>query len=168
VTRIGPNTKVIGIGLPRCGGQTLQEVLRTLLGEPCMHSPGNKWWAIDKYRAIVEVYVHPDTLDERYEGDVLYIMNHRREPDWLRSCSERHQLAQSDAWNHPIWRHPIEDFPRYRAEYLQSRCILPPERLLVWDLVSVPVWQIPCEFLGADIPDEPFPKVDRFAMEVTR
>jgi hypothetical protein len=146
--------KVFGIGLPRCGGQTLQRALAILYGS-CLHSPGNRLDLIDDYPASVEVFIHPETLYDRY-GDCKLILNTRDIDLWLESC--RRVYAKSETWNHPIWKHPREDFWRYYLEYHQAR---EPFDTLDIDLTLYPSWQPLCDFLGKPIPDEPFPNIDR-------
>ena len=152
--------KTFGIGLPRCGGQTLQHALHILLGS-CVHSPGHHPGIMDEHPASVEVFLDPQTLVDRYGRDIALIMNTRDAASWLRSCQSVYHLGGN--WNHPIWRHPLDDFMAYRAQYIGRRESLREEgpRTLWIDLIADPGWSPLCDFLGVPIPNVPFPRVDR-------
>jgi len=147
--------KVFGIGLPRCGGQTLQAALSYLVG-CCAHSPGGNWDLFDNHQAFAEVYVHPITLMERYgKQTCVFVLNARDEESWLRSCESVYD--RSDGWNHPLWRHPLESFSLYGAHYLETRI----EHASTISIVESPRWDELCSILGVPVPDIPFPRIDR-------
>lgn len=160
------DVKVFGIGLPRCGGQTLQSALSQLLGQ-CTHSPGNSG---EEYYAqsasCVEVFRHPAVLDKLYP-DCKFIVNTRSRKPWLKSCAKVY--PQSASWNHPIWKYPLSDFESYADEYFNSRYQWFNEamasaqrklRVFFWDFTAHPMWQGLCSFLDIPVPDVEFPNVD--------
>lgn len=148
--------KVFAIGLPRCGGQTLQMALAYLFRR-CVHSPGCDWRILDGNIAFTEVYLHPDTLIERYGAEnCVFLLNVRPMDSWLESC--RAVYHKSTLWNHPIWRYPLEGFCRFRQRYLDARTGCGAS---VIHLVEHPEWDELCSALGVPVPDVGFPRVDR-------
>ena len=147
---------VYGIGLPRCGGQTLAECLR-ILGMDVVHSPGNQ---IGLYRgSCTEVFRSPDVLRQEQPG-CKFIMNVRDIDDWLASCSSVYHRSQN--WNHTLWRYPLTDFRQYAEDYMRERRGL--DNCLYIDITD-PVdatWTRLCRFLGLPEPNVAWPMVDRF------
>jgi hypothetical protein len=158
--------KIFGIGLPRCGGQTLQAALQILYpDERVWHSPGNNWAVMDDtgpWRAAVEVFAPPAWLSQNYR-DAIFIYNGRALDDWLHSCASVYN--QSARWNHPLWKYPLSQFESYRRAYERSRFDrYPRDRIYTLDLISTPThwnWYELCKILDRPIPDVPFPRVDR-------
>lgn len=143
---------VYGIGLPRCGGQSLCKALAILLGE-CVHSPGNQPFNAP---AAVEVFRHPRCIlsDDPF---AKFILNVRDPGTWLASCERVYHKSQH--WNHPIWKYPLRDFQQYRRDYLYERRDFN-QGGIYWQVEFG--WDPLCELLDLPIPDQPFPNVDRF------
>lgn len=154
--------KVIGIGLPRCAGQTLMAVLEQLLGEPCHHSP-HDLHEIDAYRACVEVFHDPQHIRHRFP-DSLLILNTRQLQPWLRSCKRVYGLSK--VWNNPLWSYPVSSFASYRNWYLNERWYL--SQCLAWDITLNPSWDFICDVLHVPPPNMAFPYIDLVASRPCR
>lgn len=154
--------KVMCLGLPRSGGQTLQAALQMLYpGEVIWHSPGNKWADMDSagpWRGAVEVFAPPRWIRQHY-SNVKFIVNYRQKESWLKSCQVVY--PKSPHWNHPIWKYPLSQFIDYYDAYYDAiHRQLEGENYLFTDFTVYPVWQILCTFLGKPVPKYEFPNVD--------
>lgn len=153
---------IIAIGLPRSGGQTLQQCLAHLLGGQVIHSPGNRLEEFiedGKTVAMVEVFAPLLYLQDTFD-DLTLIYNSRDHSDWLKSCEKVYERSQHLNWNHPIWRYPLSQFSDYRGDYeeaLDSYPVLPVSYI---NVVDNPSWDDLCDVLGVPIPDAPFPNID--------
>jgi hypothetical protein len=159
---------VLGIGLPRSAGQTLQKAIKILTGKEVVHAPGRALPQLlrdPNIGGMVEVFAPVEYLIHKCPSAKL-IYNDRKREDWWRSCSRVYH--QSAAWNHPIWKHPFEQFPEYYNEYRDVReryaCAMrvgKKKSQFMWhDFTAEPTWERLCAFLGVDEPDEPFPNID--------
>lgn len=154
--------KVFGVGLPRSGGQTLQNALARVLGGSVFHSPGADWEKMGTgFTAAVEVFAPIDWLLHRHP-DAKFIINVRDQESWYQSCERVYE--QSRDWNNPLWKYPIYQFRDYYEEYLDSRMSslssYPGPQCLVWDLTQDPHWNALCKFLDVPEPEYPFPNID--------
>lgn len=153
---------IFGIGLPRCGGQTLHHALATLTGKKIMHSPGRRWGLLTPdYGGAVECFAPIPWLLKMYPG-CKFVWNMRDFEPWLASCQRVYN--QSHKFNHPLWLHPLEQFEAYREDYyirtvnsIYGRA----DRFLRWDITANPSWEPLCEFLELPVPHTRFPNVDR-------
>jgi len=157
---------VFGIGLPRCGGQTLQAALAELTGKQIIHSPGKSLPQLigleDSIGGAVEVFAPVPYLLENFP-DCKLILNIRDKNAWLNSCVS--VFRASSGWNHPIWFYPLDHFRHYAGEYLDVReryitSLRPKKRTLVTDITRAAEWDRLAEFLEVPVPDKPFPRVD--------
>ena len=155
-------SKIFGIGLPRSGGQSLWRALSILTGS-CIHSPGNRLDSIEANPAAVEVFLPIGLLDAEWP-DSKYIFNVRDTMEWLRSCESVYPV--SAGWNHPLWKYPLSAFWWYHDNYVE--CVMDEanrwnvkDRFLTHDFTREPSWEPLCEFLEVDVPNIPFPRVDR-------
>ena len=157
---------VFGIGLPRCGGQTLQAALSILTKKTVVHSPGRSLPQVigrNDIAGAVEVFAPIPYLLREFP-DCKLILNGRPEDKWFASCVSVY--GQSKHWNHPIWYYPLTQFKDYRSEYLDCRAsyfnaLRPKSRTLVIDITKEPEWDRLAAFLDVPVPDQPFPLVDR-------
>lgn len=163
----GKKAKVFGVGLPRCGGQTLQAALSTLFKRNVWHSPGNNWHVIDESPCLgaVEVFASPFWLEENYPGSI-YIYNYRDIDSWVTSCARNYRRSQQRNWNHPLWRYPLSQFEAYYTEYYDrwlefTRSISEPIRCFELNIVEQPRWLELCKGLQVTEPDVAFPRVDQ-------
>ena len=164
-----PGQHVFGVGLPRCGGQTLQKALSILLPKPVVHSPGDKlpYLKPDSFSAAVEVFAPIPWLLNKFD-DPLFICNIREAESWLKSCTRMY--PKSAKWNHPIWKYPLPQFVDYRDEYMDTRkryaIALKYTRFLMVDLTGDNQWEPLCNFLKLPEPSVPFPNVDQVGRPV--
>ncbi|MGE0790477.1 MAG: sulfotransferase family protein [Sandaracinaceae bacterium] len=182
---------VFGLGLSRTGTRSLTAALH-VLGVDTVHYPIDA----DSFRAmatgkldfqlmesfdgitdIATVPYYPD-LAERYP-DAKFILTHRDEDAWLRSC-ELHwsgrdpfqETSSEGQTNHMLVRRLLraavygtyefepERFRRvYRKHLADVRRFFAdqPGRLLELDIVSGAGWEPLCRFLDRPTPDQPFP-----------
>ena len=155
--------KIIGIGLPRCGNQSLERALSILTGEPIRHSMGRVTTA-DTYLADVagagESYYPLKYLTDRWPT-ARFIWNVRPTDTWLESCKAVYH--KSGPWTHPIWRYPIDAFEDYRRDHEFERgswVAATSMKVLKYDIYNGDGWPELCKFLGLPIPDQPYPDVD--------
>jgi hypothetical protein len=159
--------KIFGIGLPRSGGQSLQHALVQLTGRAIIHSPGvqlYRYMQDDSIAGAVEVFAPLVWLEREYP-DSLYVYNERCTDDIVKSC--RRAYADSAQWNHPIWKYHIGQFRDYCQSYkldhqVETHVMMIGGRVLFHDFVKLPRWDELCAFLDVPVPDEPYPRVDRF------
>jgi len=94
--------------------------------------------------------------------DDLYIGNMARIIDILGSnvFGAKESRVRYAIFNNPAffdeWRGKAREV--YRAHYAHVEAVTPPERLLLFRLKEV--WEPLCEFLGKEVPDVPFPRVN--------
>lgn len=154
--------KVFGIGLPRCGGQSLQLALCQLGYKHVVHSPGNRVDVIKRCDAAVEVFLPLHWLEETYPGS-LYVVNRRPLGAWLESMRSVYML--SGEWNHPIWQYPPSAMRHYALDYYVSlhhtaRRLLIKDRVLWIDITAGDGWERLCTLLSKPVPDTAFPRRD--------
>jgi len=160
--------KIVALGLPRSGNQSLAAALGRLVGS-CVHGPGRDRAMFDRFPAAVEVYIPPAMIEQRYQrygSEVKYILNTRNVGPWLTSCKRVYEVATSNHWRHLLWRRPLESFGAYRnAHYARIRefaATIDASRFLEWDVTIRAEWAPLCEFLGLPEPTATFPRIDRF------
>lgn len=157
-------TKIFGIGLPRCGGQTLQMALGTVTGKRIWHSVGKHYNQIQPdHGGAVECFAPVSWLDDNYP-DCKFVWNLRDVDSWLASCERVYH--KSAGWNHPLWLYPLSQFRDYYEEYCDNlrrwcKSVYLEDRILQWNIMENPSWQPLCDFLGVPVPNERFPNVDR-------
>lgn len=150
---------VIAIGLPRCGGQSLQQALSVLTGRRIWHSVGRDLSVIQSGDGgMVECWYSPEFIQTRWP-DAKIIYNCRAFKPWVASCTRVY--GQSDRWNNPLWAYPLESFPYYYSDYFQTRAEYFAGEWLPHDFTEKPRWEPLCDFLGVPVPDMPYPNTDR-------
>jgi len=143
--------------MPRTGTQSLQKALKQL-GITCCHYP-HTLPQIKGYRAACEVK-HDIVQCEKVWPGSLYIMTVRNQDDWLRSC-QAHVNKRQKRWN-PFWFESPAMWPQlYRRRLYEVLDTIPASRLLVFNLCDFPEWEPLCNFLGVDVPDVPFPHLNK-------
>lgn len=152
-----------GVGLPRSGGQTLQEAITILTGRQCWHSiEAHRWDDTIKPEdaGAVEVYAPISWLRKYPGGPHLFIFNRRNLDNWLASCEKVYEQSQRENWNHPIWKYPLSQFPAYYFDWVQrmKKC---GEVIYNVDIVANPTWDRLCDILGVEPPGVPFPNKDK-------
>lgn len=146
--------KIFAVGLPRCGGQSLQQALHLLTGKNFHHSLGRNFNFLQHHDGgAVEVWQPISWLEEQFPGS-LYILNTRDVESWLKSCERVYPM--SEYWNNPIWSSPLSAFEHYRNDHEYSireafDCSLDFVRWIEHDFVNKPSWEPLCEFLEMDI-----------------
>lgn len=150
---------VFAIGLPRCGGQSLQLALASARpGVGCYHSLHRETWSdMKEGESAVEVFSPIECLEKEFDAP-LYIVNERDIDSWFESCKKVYHLARN--WSHPLWKYPLNHFKAYYHQYHLSILDVPSDRVLFWDITKKPVWDELCEFLEVPIPSVPFPNKD--------
>ena len=161
-------SKIFGVGLPRCAGQTLRSALSLLYPKNRVwHSPGNRWYKLEEkgnWCSAVEVFASPLWLETNFPGSI-YIYNNRELDSWLGSCTRSYQLSQDQNWNHPLWRYPLSQFEDYYHNHLdmwmEESQIVCPGRVFIIDMIKYPNWVQLCDALNLPIPHLlKFPNVD--------
>lgn len=178
--------KVVGIGLGRTGTQSLAKALENL-GYRAKHCPqfyldesGDLCISqedIEQFDAVTDepcILVYKD-IDQCYPGS-KFILTVREEQSWLRSVENNstalrkwraqfpavpllHQALYGTAVFDPVlfadaYRKHVESV---RA-YFQDR----PGDVLIMDICDGEGWERLCPFLGLQIPDLPFPRLNVF------
>jgi hypothetical protein len=173
--------KIIGIGLPRTATKSLTAALR-MLGYRTAHFLEVPAWlegdfcedALKDYEAIADTPapVFFPELDERYPGS-KFILTYRDTGSWLASI----KTHQSRPLEDPVYARTVREYrlltygmaafsdERYRyvketheqnvGWYFRDR----PGDLLRFNICGGDGWEPLCEFLGKQIPEDPFPKV---------
>lgn len=163
--------KIFALGLPRCGGQSLQQALADLLkiaglNDQVWHSLyGVHWQRLKEDLAFVEIFAPISWLEKTYPNS-LYILNDREYvEEWLRSCAKVYDRAVERDWKHPIWQYPLEAFEAYQedyhftiAQYLLTRPSMR-DRVLLFTVGDG--WSSLCRFLHVEEPTIPFPNIDK-------
>lgn len=158
--------KVIGCGLPRCGGQSLQQAISIVTKRRVWHSISTDVQAIQPGDAGAVEMFHPMPALDKAFPDSLFIMNVRyNEEAWLASCKKL--LHVSHQFTNPLWFHPPDMFMAYRRQYMANfgAWLYAPHsgngnRALFWDITQDPRWEPLCDFLEVAIPKCDFPRTD--------
>lgn len=153
--------KVFGIGLPRTAGQSLQQALAIILKREVWHSVDSLDVIKPEHGGAVECWFPISEIEKAFPGS-LYILNVRDRAEWLESCRSVYGRSQSESWNNPLWREPLEEFPAYADKYLVDRLGTKlADRMLIWDITQDPCWGPLCAFLHVNPPTASFPRLDR-------
>ncbi len=184
--------KVFGLGLSKTGTSSLAEALNLLgirtIHYPsdestfeCLRDGRYRLPILEEYQGAVDIPVAPfyAQLDAEYPGS-RFVLTIRDPEPWLRSV-ELHWRLMMDWWeNYPDFKrfqgfisarvYGSVGFSRERfldaydthgrnvAHYFKDR----PDDLLVLDICGGEGWEKLCSFLGADIPDIPFPHANEW------
>lgn len=172
VPRPGPgNPKIFGIGLSRTGTTSLTTALE-ILGFPAVHYP-TEYGQIDAKAGATDITVLMmlEALDRRYPGSRFILTTRALEP-WLQSC-QRHWEKNAAFFKRSQLVMDVErqiygeaGFDRQRYTEVRARHLLDidayfkdrRDTLLTLDIFLSPApWAALCNFLGAAVPDVPFP-----------
>jgi len=164
--------KTFGIGLSRTGTTSLTLALEAL-GLSAVHFP-TTMEQIEEHDAATDTSVAASFqfLDSRFPGS-KFIYTVRDLPEWLESCrrfwgKRQENLFAANPFIINLQRHLYGgmefDRERFRHAYARHDAQVRghfagrPGDLLVIDICGGDTrWQPLCEFLGADVPDIPFP-----------
>ena len=151
---------LVGIGLPRCAGFSLQQAIAIITGQECWHSvAGDKLHVVDGSAGMVECSFAIPFLRRRFPG-ARFILNVRDEESWKRSVLS--VWDQRESFNHPLWLQPADSILDYARDYLDTcRRHLEGTDYLLWDIERNPVWEPLAMWLDLPIPDAPFPNADK-------
>lgn len=148
--------KILNVGLPRTGTQSLTEALR-LLGFSVEHYP-TTWDVIEAHDACTEVRFPMAKLTRKFPGS-RYILTIRESRSWLASV-ERTWPKSTPDWN-PFWSaSPAEWLPLHLDRIAEVVKAVPPSDLLLMDICGGDGWDKLCSFLSLPVPDGPFPHLD--------
>lgn len=159
-------SKVFGIGLSKTATTSLARAMHMLGFSVCSYSEcfaniERKDFARDLL--VVTTY---KWLDRRFPGS-KFVYTVREKEKWLNSC-ERHfaNLRWGDNLRLGVYGAPVFDrglfwdaYCRHDAdvrEYFADR----PGDLLIIDITAGAGWKQICDFVGAEIPDTPFPRAN--------
>jgi hypothetical protein len=173
--------KVFCIGFHKTGTSSMTVALRKLgyrvTGPNGVHDPNiadNLWNVIDEALASFDAFqdnpwplVYKE-LDQRLPGS-KFILTERDPEAWLRSqvkhfgtrTTPMRQLIYGEHAGCPEGNESVY-IERYRAhgrevrDYFKDR----PQDLLIMDVTAGDGWEVLCQFLGHDAPDEPFPRAN--------
>ncbi|MEA2600151.1 MAG: hypothetical protein QOF89_1143 [Acidobacteriota bacterium] len=185
-------SKVFGLGLSKTGTSSLGEALNVLgirtVHYPsdestfeCLRNGHYRLPILEEYQGAVDIPVAPfyAQLDAEYPGS-RFVLTVRDPQAWLRSVELHWELMMD-------WWHRYPDFKRFQ-EFI-SACVygsigFSPDRflhvyeahrqnveryfrdrpgdLLVLDICGGEGWEKLCPFLGADVPDTPFPHANEW------
>lgn len=188
--RLGPETKVFGLGLNKTGTSSLKRAWESLGIAPiptqldvaraglvnAVLLEGDYEralaWAED-YRGmedrpwnIGDMYRR---LHERFD-DSLFILTVRDEASWWRSVHHWITVVKPDAQDRYMLHFEVDEisqeafidaYRRYNAEVTQYFEVNDPERFLVLDIGSGEEWEKLCQFFGKPTPAVPFPHRNR-------
>lgn len=151
---------IIAVGLPRCGGHSLQQAISILTRSTCWHSvEPDKLHVVDGSAGFVECWL-PITYLRRRFPDARFILNVRDEQDWSRSV--RSVWDSRHGFNNPLWRQHEDSILDYARDYLDTRRhYLDGSDYLLIDITRNPVWEPLAMWLDLPIPDVPFPRADK-------
>ncbi|NIR27882.1 MAG: sulfotransferase family protein [Gammaproteobacteria bacterium] len=186
--------KIFGIGLSRTGTCSLNDALE-LLGYASVHFPDiqenicNADYDLEVLRradAITDSPVAPifPQLDRAYPGS-KFVLTVREKEAWLAAC-ERWYKMKDELWAgteyedvpkfNRLFVYGCVRFSRERFSYVYDRHLREvrhhfagrPYDLLLIDICAGEGWEKLCPFLGAEIPDEPFPHSNTLECEAAR
>ncbi len=164
--------KTFGIGLSRTGTTSLTLALEAL-GLSAVHFP-TTMKQIEEHDAATDTPVAASfqALDSRFPGS-KFIYTVRDLPEWLESCrrfwgKRQESLFAANPFIVKLQRHLYGgidfDPERFRHAYARHDALVRghfaerPSDLLVIDVCGGDTrWEPLCKFLGADVPDIPFP-----------
>jgi len=174
--------KIIGVGFQKTGTSSLREALKILgsrVKDTCPRALipilkgdyGKILRIIRDYDAVEDTpwFMIYKELDQRLPGS-KFILTIRDEDSWYKSVS-RHIGRLRSAQHEWIYGRgkglPLDDrenavrvYKKHNeavAEYFKNR----PGDLLVMDFTKGDGWEKLCDFLGKDLPDQPFPHYNR-------
>ncbi len=150
-------SKILNIGMPRTGTQSLTKAL-VHLGLRTVHYPRGLR-SIVAYEAATEVRFSLKTLDCSFP-ESKYILTVRDPEVWLESCRRVRSQAKP-SWN-PFWfRDPSTWRHLYEERIREAEAVLGGTgRLLIYRLCEGAGWDPLCSFLGYNIPKTNYPRCD--------
>ncbi|MCH8902461.1 MAG: hypothetical protein IIA45_00880 [Bacteroidetes bacterium] len=174
--------KIFGVGFQKTGTSSLQRAFEILGYKSCGARPdllldilNGRYKKVTKIVNKYEVFLdHPwpqifDFLDEHYPGS-KFILTIREEEDWFKSVSNHvgdfrspiHEWIYGKGYGLPKYnkKHTIEVYKKHQQkviQYFSER----PNSLLIIDFQHDFNWKTLCEFLNVQIPDVPFPHLNK-------
>lgn len=148
--------KILNVGLPRTGTQTLTTALR-ILGIRAEHYATSLEF-IARHEACTEVPFPIATLVSRFPGS-RFVLTIRDSASWLASI-ERTLPKATPTWN-PFWSAPPSDWLALQLDrIIEAVRTVPPGDLLIMDICGGDGWDKLCPFLSLPVPGESFPRDD--------
>lgn len=149
--------KIIGIGMPRTGNQTLQEALEAL--GYSTHLGCRDLEKIAEPDATIEVTLPIADIDARYP-DSKYIFTIRDRESWLASCRRmlKENVPQHD-WP-DFWRLDPSKWAEAYDDRIFEASTTVGNKCLFYSVLDG--WKPLTDFLGIRKPDKPFPHMDRW------
>lgn len=149
-------SKIISIGLPRTGNQSLKEAL-IVLGYSVLHNMPLRQFV--KFDGCVEVEEQIFIIEKVYPGS-RYIFTVRDKAEWLASCQKVYETTPKwllQQWN-KFWAK--KDWGKaYDERFNEAISEVPSANLLIFNVYGND-WKPLCDFLGKPEPSVPFPKAD--------
>lgn len=151
---------IIAVGLPRCGGYSLQQALSLITHKTVWHSvEPSKLAVIEGSAGACECWLPIPYLRRRFP-DARFILNVRDTDAWEDSVLSI--WDQSETWNNPLWRQHPDSIRDYAHDYLATRVhYLGGTDYLTIDITRNPIWEPLAMWLGLPVPDKPFPNADK-------
>jgi hypothetical protein len=132
------------IGLPRCGGQSINQVMKKLYPhlDPWHSVEADKWDAKINHKcsAIVECFAPLNwCIKCPIRKPHTFVYNHRDVDSWYESCIRFRDRAKERRWNHPLWNLSECQWRDYHAEHAFSAFKLLKHEMI--ELKYVSVWE---------------------------